>query len=54
MSDTTELKCSVCGTPLVPSGKELTLDGSLNLDGTWNADAQSVCPKCHPELVKEA
>lgn len=54
MPDTNELKCSECGTPLVPSNKELALDGTLNADGTWNLDAQSVCPKCHPELVKEA
>lgn len=53
MPDTTELKCSKCGTPLVEV-KGIALDGTLPLDGSWNLDTQSVCPQCHPELVKEA
>ena len=37
--------CKVCGTPLVPSKKELKMDGS------WSMGSM-VCPKCHPELTK--
>lgn len=53
MSDTPKNVCMVCGTPFVPSKKTITLDGTLKLDGTHSMDAKSVCPKCHPELVKE-
>lgn len=43
--------CKVCGTPLVPSKKELKMDGSLQMDGSWSMGSM-VCPKCHPELTK--
>ncbi len=58
MSDTTELKCMECNTPLVPSNKDLTLGGPLPVDGTWIMKAEDqplmVCPQCHPELVKKS
>ena len=54
MSDTKEQPiCSKCGTPLVPTKKKITFDGSVSLDGTSSFDGQSVCPKCHPELVEQ-
>lgn len=48
--------CMVCGTPLVKANKELKLDGSLNLDGSWTKDNKDnmICPKCHPELAESA
>lgn len=44
--------CPQCGTELVESKETLTLDGSLSLDGSFTL-GNKVCPKCHPELVKE-
>lgn len=44
--------CMVCGTPLVKSNKELKFDGSLKLDGSWNGNDNTICPKCHPELAE--
>lgn len=44
--------CEVCGTPLVHSKKEITYDGSLVYDGSFNYN-NDICPKCHPEYVSE-
>lgn len=54
MSETQTIKCCNCGSPLVPA-KEITLDGTLPLDSSWTLSSNEglVCPKCHPEFVKE-
>ena len=51
MDKSTESACKICGTPLVPSKKELKMDGSLKMAGSWSM-GNMACPKCHPELVK--
>ena len=52
MSENETKTCAICGTPFVPAKKELILGEELVLDGTWGF-GNEVCPKCHPDLVKD-
>ena len=50
MSESKAAVCAKCGSILVNAKKEITLNGKLPLDGSWNMN-HMVCPKCHPELA---
>lgn len=51
MSESKTSTCEKCGTPLIQIGQKY--NGTARYDGTSTYHADMVCPKCHPELVKE-